>query len=396
MSYKYNISALLLLAVHCTSPMDPPMPPPIERSYPIDFPPMGFADDPKEDLEVIPSPIKTESSDHDMFEGMNVQDLDTVLEKCPGRFSIVLDELKKANVLGMPYRSHFLVGDSGLGKTVLAKALAQKAVSETPYSYEYISSSAFARPYRNHTAIALRDYLKRIVQEKRPILLIIDQLNKIMEYTESSEDDTAITSSALTSFLDDQKRNENIFFIGIMNRSTKLSEDLKQRMGAKTTCLREPVAPRRIIFTSKCINESTRLHPEVTNEWLDQFLEGAPTIIGRNYRGLALQVHEMLRAEEDGKAEQESEIEQITKRHLQTALEAYRAAGKDVEHVDPYEARIDRTQRLHTESLFDKFLSDNQLPLLRTMLEEEDSMFLPSQRILLRKLLEKHTAPSAT
>jgi SpoVK/Ycf46/Vps4 family AAA+-type ATPase len=392
MSYKYSIYALLFFAVQPTCPMDPPMPPPIERTYPIDFPPMGFADDPKDDLEVIPSPIKIEDPDVDTFEGMNVQDLHTVLEQAPDRPHIIVDELKQTNVLGMPYRSHFFVGNPGVGKTVLAKAIAHKGCPETPYSYEYISSSAFARPYRNHTGIALRDYLKKIVKAGKPILLIIDQLNKIMEYTKSTEDDTAMTSSVLTNFLDSEQRNENVFFIGIMDRATNLSENLKHRMGARTTFLKKPVASKRIIFTSKCINESTQLHPEVTNEWLERFLEDEPTITGRNYRGLALQVHEILQAEEDGKEEAGLEVAQITKRHLQTALESYKAARKDVEHVDPYEARIDKMQRLHTESLFAKFLASDQLPLLEVMLKEEKSMFLKEQRVLLRKLLEKHNA----
>ncbi|EKD73386.1 MAG: hypothetical protein ACD_45C00334G0001 [uncultured bacterium] len=125
---------------------------------------------------------------------------------------------------------------------------------------------------------------------------------------------------------------------------------------------------------------------------IKQFLEDAPTIIGRNYRGLALQLHEVLQAENDGKMEQKSEVMQITKRHLQTALEVYRAARKDVEHVDPYEARIDKIQRLHTESLFNQFLANDQLPLLQAMLEAENNMFLEDQCILLRRLLEKHTA----
>ena len=391
MSYRYNMCALLFLAVQSTCPMDPPMPPPIKRTYPIDFPPMHFANDPKEDLEVTPSPIKLENPDADTFEGMNVQDLHTVLEQAPKHTNLILKELKQPNYLRMPNRSHFLIGDHGTGKTVLAKAIAHAACKDG-WSYEYISSSAFARPYRNHTCIALRDYLKRVVALDTPTILIIDQLNKIMEYTKSTADDTAMTSSTFTGFLDTQKHNQNLFLIGIMDRGTKISQKFKSRILGRMTFLKRPTASRRIIFMSKCINESTQLHPEVSNEWLEQFLEDAPTIIDRNYRGLALQLHEVLQAEDDGKMEQKSEVVQITKRHLQTALEVYRAARKDVEHVDPYEARIDKIQRLHTESLFNQFLANDQLPLLQAMLEAENNMFLEDQCILLRRLLEKHTA----
>ncbi len=185
---------------------------------------------------------------------------------------------------------------------------------------------------------------------QKPLILIIDQLNKILEYTKSSSDDTQFNSDVFCDFHDEQKRNENLFFIGIMDRATKLCKRLKSRMRIHCIFMKKPITDpnlKRIIFTSKCINESTRFHPEVSHEWLAHFLTQAPTITGRNFRGLALQVHEIIEKEK-----QENEDRAlITQNHLKAALKSYISAEKDVKHIDPYEAHVDRQERLHQERL---------------------------------------------
>ncbi len=331
--------------------MDPPMPPPVHRVYPIDFQPMGFANDTRDDDgTVVPHPISAQNSNTETFEGMDVKDLQTILAaNKPQEMNLIINHLKDRELLLCPnYRSEFFIGEHGIGKTILAKALAHKLINESSWSYEYISSSAFAGPYRNQTAVNLRGYLKRIVARNKPILLIIDQLNKILEYTESADDDTAATSSVFCNFLDEQEYNENIFTIGIMDRAIRLSENLKSRMLLGCTSLEKPTTPelKRIIFMSKCINERTQFHPEVTNEWLEAFLTNAPTITARNLRGLAIQVQELINQER-----LPDTIILITKQHLETALASYIAARKDIEHIDPYEAHRDKVERLHTERM---------------------------------------------
>ncbi len=104
---------------------------------------------------------------------------------------------------------------------------------------------------------------------------------------------------------------------------------------------------------------------------LENFLEQSPTLSGRNFRGVALQVHEILETEDS-----EDGVALITKHHLETALRDYLAARKDVEHIDPYESHWDRQERLHQERLRQMELQFEQQ--LRTMLATQISNNLSS------------------
>jgi AAA+ superfamily predicted ATPase len=333
--------------------MDPPMPPPIQRTYPLDFQPMRFQDDKSIDNDIDPHPIQAANNDPTTFEGMAVADLDFVLANAPRQVNMIIPHLKNPKLLGLPrYRYIIFEGPAGVGKTVLAKAIARKiGLFEKPWQYEYISSSAFAGKYRNQTGCSFRSYLKKIDAISQPTLIIIDQLNKIMEYPEDPAGDEWFASDLLCNFMDNLHGKEHLFLIGIMDRVTELSKRLKNRIRLKTVYFDEPTSPdlKRIIFTSKCINEFTQFHPDITNEWLVNYLAQAPTISGRNFRGLALQVAESFENGEE--SNDDDAITQIKKQHLETALTTYIAAKKDTQHVDPYEAHQDTLERLHQEKM---------------------------------------------
>jgi len=343
--------ASLLSASLPSLAMDPPMLPPVDRTYPLDFKPMPFKDDPKDDDEnmIIPRPLTLQEKDASTFEGMDVRDLQTVLDSAHKDVSFTLAHIKRGAFFeGFGARFMFFVGNHGTGKTVLAKALAHKLISETPWTYEYKSSREFMGTYRNETGVRLRGYLDKVTKTERPTLLIIDQLNKILDHTRSESDDTAFASDLICNLLDHQHHNEKFFFIGLMDRATEISQRLKSRILGGLMEIKKPTTPqlKRIIFTSKCVNEGTRLDLEVTNEWLENFLERSPAITGRNFRGLAIQVHELLETED-----RESDKMLITRNNLETALHDYLAAKKDKNHIDPYESYWDRQERLHQERM---------------------------------------------
>ncbi len=350
--FKNSIIYMFLIFLPSMSlAMDPPMLPPVDRTYPLDFKPMPFRDDPKDEDEnmIIPRPISAEKGDNHSFEGMDVRDLQTVLENASKRIRFTIDHIK-----GGPFfkelssRYILFLGDHGTGKTVLAKAVAHKLISETSWTCEYKSSREFMGKHRNETGVRLRGYLDKVTKTGRPTLLIIDQLNKILDYPRSESDDTAFASDLICNLLDNQCHNANFFFIGLMDRATELAKRLKSRLLGHCITTKSPSNPqlKRIIFTSKCISEGTRLHPEVTNEWLENFLERSPAIKGRNFRGLALQVHELLETED-----RESDETLITRNHLETALHDYLEAKNDKTHIDPYESYWDRQERLHQEEM---------------------------------------------
>jgi len=336
--------------------MDPPMLPPVNRTYPLDFRPMPFKNDPQNDDEnmIIPRPISAHQEHDSTFEGMQVRDLQTILEHTSKRVLFTTKYIKEGPIVkGLSTRQVCLLGDHGTGKTVLAKAIVYKLISEDPsWYYEYKSSREFMGKYRNETGVRLRGYLHKVTHTGKPLLLIIDQLNKIVDHTRSEADDTSFASNLICNLLDDQQYNEHFFFIGLMDRATKLADRLKSRLLGHIITTKSPTTPqlKRIIFTSKCINESTHLHPEVTDEWLEYFLEQAPQITGRNFRGLALQVHGLLKKER-GEEEEKRSVTLITRKHFEQALGDYLAAEKDKYHIDPYESYRDRLEREHQEKL---------------------------------------------
>jgi len=350
-----NLIMVTSLIFSAAIAMDPPMQAPIKRQYPLDFQPMCFADDKDDSLIIEPNPISI-TMVTPTFEGIAIKDLEMVLESAPDDAKWIVKDLINKYIPDDCFSSaSFLIGNHGIGKTVLAKAIAYKVCSASNWSYEYISSREFMGEYRNQTGVCLRSYLKQIVARKQPIILIIDQLNKILEYTNCSSDDTAFASSLICNFLDDQKCNKNIFFIGIMDRGTKIDQRLKSRMLLHCIRMDEPINPelKRIIFTSKLINDCTKLHPEVTHEWLTQFLENALVITGRNFRCLAIHLKEMLEAQEvsEKKCILEEETTFITQSNLRLALESYVAAQKHLFHIDPYENYVDRTEFQHQIAL---------------------------------------------
>ena len=202
MSYLIVIFFISILSSSLkTYPMDLPMETPVQRTYPLDFQPMKFANDPDNELTIIPNPIAVCADIESTFEGIPIEDLETVLQAAPWQAQTLVKVLTNTKMIDHYYRSStFLFGEPGTGKTILAKAIAYKICSKTPWEYEYISSRAFMGRYRNQTGVSLRSYLKKIEQLKKPTLLIIDQLNKILEYTESSADDTSFASNLVCYF----------------------------------------------------------------------------------------------------------------------------------------------------------------------------------------------------
>jgi AAA+ superfamily predicted ATPase len=169
---------------------------------------------------------KTES-----FNEKDVETMEFVFASSPQEAQCIVNYLQDPNYFpGVEnYRSAFFIGEPGTGKSVTAQAIAHK-MSQNGWEYKFLSSTSFLREYRNQTAIQLQKELEKIESSNKPTILIIDEIHRLLENTESKHHDTDATATALWTFLDRQKNNKNFFLIGTMNRIHKLPKPVKSRI----------------------------------------------------------------------------------------------------------------------------------------------------------------------
>ncbi len=100
----------------------------------------------------------------------------------------------------------------------------------------------------------------------------MDELNRLLENFESSSHDSDTTASYLWTFLDKHKRNPNFFFIGTMNRDTKIPDPVKHRFGASSIYFEE-LPPEKLLDIFKRILQR---NPYITiaDECDDEFFAG--------------------------------------------------------------------------------------------------------------------------
>lgn len=383
---KNCIFTIALLNIITLYPMDPPMGPPIQRTYPLNFQPMQFADDPDDEKIIVPNPIAISDETQTVFDGIPVQDLETIFQAAPPKAKCIVKRIK-SSLSKNYFKRSFIVGDSGTGKTTLAKAIAYKVCLNTPWRYEYINSQTFMGQYRNQTGVCLRAYLKKIAELEQPVFLIIDHLNRILEYTDSSSDDTSFASNLICSLIDRQEHNSNIYFLGVMNRATRLAKRLKSRMLGTMIHVQRPDSLEidRIVFTSKVAGHGYSFDFDITHDWLHSLLVNNPEIRGRNYRGVMVELD--AQSSDATAAPQDKHV--ITKKRLEMAIQKYLDSKKQIYYPDPYENFTDKTERLHTEGLFQKFLSSGSLELAKKMLDE-GTFFTEDQEIIIQQLLSLH------
>jgi len=92
---KITLFIPLVFTFSASIAMDPPMAPPVKRTYPLDFKPMRFANDPDDDKIIEPNPISITGDASATFEGMSIEDLKKVFETAPSRAKLIVKLLKK-------------------------------------------------------------------------------------------------------------------------------------------------------------------------------------------------------------------------------------------------------------------------------------------------------------
>jgi len=286
------IFSLLLL---CTNALLPTRPTTHNSKLdePIKITPL-YAPDPELPNEIMHSeqlrPHFQQEKQSDIFSETEIEEMETVFESSPKEAQCIVNHLEDPAYfpLNENYRSAIFVGEPGSGKTIMAKAIAYK-MAQHGWKHKIISSTSLLSKYRNQTAIRLQKELEAIAASNEPTVIVIDELHRLLENSESKYHDTDATATALWTFLDKQKGNNKFFLIGTMNRVHKLPKPYKSRIlfdCIDFTLISDSTIKNktfRKILTSK----NTRINEEVTDEFLDKELEKMGPCTARDLQNIA-------------------------------------------------------------------------------------------------------------
>lgn len=290
-----------------------------------------------------PNPQKTNH-----FTDEEIEEMEEVLESSPEKAQDIVKYLQDPNYYPckVNYRAAFFVGEPGSGKTVTASAIAYK-MSQRGWDCKIISSTDLLGEYRNQTATQLKRQLNAIAASKKPTILVIDEVHRLLENSNSSHHDTDNTSTVLWTFLDKQKHNKNFFLIGTMNRINKLPKPFKDRMFSgyiPFTLITDPKIKNKL-FRKKLTTTNTHLGADITDIFLDKELEKIGPCSGRNLKLISENIAMM------HKGNNEKRPLSIKKEFITQAVNEYIRDKKTMEYDLIEETDEERQERHHKENM---------------------------------------------
>ena len=128
--------------------------------------------------------------------GASKREMDAVFASAPEKAQRIVKHLQNPDLYQRPeYRAAFFVGIPGTGKSTLAKAIAYKLGK--PWVCDCVAATQFQGEARGQTALQLREFLEMIVKIRPKTVVVIDELNQLLEHSESKHHDTDATSKTL-------------------------------------------------------------------------------------------------------------------------------------------------------------------------------------------------------
>lgn len=309
-----------------------------------------IASKPRSINEIEEDDIVDTNEQEDDLSKEEIAELELVFEHSPKRAQAIVNHLQDPNYFphNRDYRSAYFVGDPGSGKTAMARAIVYK-MSKKGWSYKFIDSTELLGEYRNQTAIRLKKKLQEVVASKRPTIIVIDELHRLLENSESKHHDTDTAATALWLFLDKQRNNEKFFLIGTMNRVTRLPKPLKDRIlidVIKFPRIDDPKV-KNLIFRRAITSHNMSFDNAVTNEFLDAELAKLGPCMGRKLHKvskLLFQIQKM-----DNK---EQIISHVVKKEIITkSVALYIQLQNDMDYDFVEERDDERENRYHIENM---------------------------------------------
>lgn len=317
----------------------------------------SFNGDSKKNFSLKPRPLPEAQEDdivdadeqEDDLSAQEIAELEFVFEYSPKKAQVIVDHLTDPNYFphNRDYRSAYFVGEPGSGKTSMARSIGHK-MSKKGWDYKFIGSTELLGEYRNQTARQLKKELQKIVDSKRPTIVVIDELNQLLEHTGDPHHDTATAATALWLFLDKQRNNENFFLIGTMNRVTKLPKPFKDRI--LIDIIKFPpvdAKTKKLFFRQTITSHNMSFDSAVTDEFLDAELAKLGPCFGRNLNKVSKLLFQIQRMDN----QQPAMSSVIKKEAIAKSIALYVQLKKDADYDFIEETDEERQNRYHIENM---------------------------------------------
>lgn len=328
-----RIVLFILFAVHISLPMNAPHNDNLHDSFNIE------------------ASHQCEISTHEqgIFNNIEIEEMILVFASSPQAAQCIINHLQDPTYFpnSKSYRSAIFVGEPGSGKTTTAMAIAYKMAQEG-WEYKFISSMSLLGEHRNQTAILLQKELAAIEKSGKPTILIIDELNRLLENSDSKHHDTDSTSTVLWTFLDRQNGNGKFFLIGTMNRVDKLPKPYKDRILFDFIEF-PPItdSPLKTEIIRKNLNtQNIFIDAEVTDDFLKKELEKLGPCSGRSLQKLSIEIGKIGRMNQ----QQKSSVIIVKKAFITQAINEHINRKISIKYDALQETDEERQNRYHREN----------------------------------------------
>lgn len=283
----------------------------------------------------------------EFFTEEDIKEMELAFETSPQEAQSIVNYLQDPNYFpGIKnYKSIFFVGEPGTGKSITAKAIAYKMMQKG-WEHKIISSTSLLEGYRNQTSIRLEKELKKIEASNKPTVLVIDELNQLLENSNSKHHDTDAISKVLWMFLDRHKNNKKICLIGTMNRINKIPQQIKSRIYFIEFNLMTDPKIKNNIIRKNLTTQNSLINAEVTDDFLDKELE---TINPYSWRELEKVSDEILIKSKLNNTK--SSVVNISKDSITQGINIYLRKKAKEQYDSEEETDEERQNRYHKENL---------------------------------------------
>lgn len=305
-----------------------------------------------------------------VFNEIEIEELKLAFKTSPKEAQFILKYLQDPTLfqLSQDYRSATFIGEPGTGKTTTAKAIAYE-MSEQGWECKFLSSTSLLGEYRNQTSIRLQKELETIEISKKPTILIIDELNRLLENSNSKHHDTDTIATTLWTFLDKHRDDKNFFFIGTMNRANKLPKAYKSRI--LLDYIEFPLVSdskfKNEFIRRELITKNTMLDGEITNEFLDKELEKMGICSARDLKNISNRIHKISQMTQTTPV---ADKIIINKAAIVNAIDRYIQAKIKLDYDVEEETDEERQNRHHKENLNMQDLHFVQQQMIQLALNE--------------------------